>query len=312
MDKESHITLISHSSSFKNLKSGRETTTNVDAGDINIPTKLSYSRIRKMTIETDEFIEVGTCWWTVALYLRFSDLNDFCWKKLMKRNCRLMCLLFQIAATSGVIAFLFYSFFQFGKKFDYFGTFYAACICDMGLLIFLQCIFCVQLCRLCRFREHSEFCDIIYIVNLLAITIMSLYLIVILLLANNQNGWLFLAALFTIGFIENINILVWIIASFFLSFIFIIELTVRTITCKLACPRKEIVVREYEYKLYRYVTLKSKETTCMICLCDFIPAETICVLECSNPHLYHKNCIKAWLKKQNACPICRQIPKFKK
>ena len=49
--------------------------------------------------------------------------------------------------------------------------------------------------------------------------------------------------------------------------------------------------------------LDSDKKNCVICLEDFKNREKATILPCI--HLFHKNCIKSWLKKNNSCPICK-------
>ena len=45
---------------------------------------------------------------------------------------------------------------------------------------------------------------------------------------------------------------------------------------------------------------------CTICLSEFEMAEEACQLRCNQQHIFHRNCIKEWFKRENHCPICRQ------
>lgn len=51
------------------------------------------------------------------------------------------------------------------------------------------------------------------------------------------------------------------------------------------------------------------ETCCPICLSDFQDGEMVSVSSSSQPlacrHLFHKDCLGAWLSKHNSCPVCR-------
>ena len=64
-----------------------------------------------------------------------------------------------------------------------------------------------------------------------------------------------------------------------------------------------------------------KDNTCLICLMDFIPGETVKALECE--HLYHEECLREWynaglpnfanqnvprhiLERHMTCPKCRR------
>ena len=45
---------------------------------------------------------------------------------------------------------------------------------------------------------------------------------------------------------------------------------------------------------------------CPICMADFQPSEPIVALPCDEKHYFHANCIKAWLEKNNTCPLCKK------
>eukprot|EP00483_Globobulimina_turgida_P005488 UN05498 len=48
---------------------------------------------------------------------------------------------------------------------------------------------------------------------------------------------------------------------------------------------------------------------CMVCLEAFQPHDCIGKLMCN--HVYHKQCIYSWLKKNATCPLCREnVEKF--
>ena len=49
--------------------------------------------------------------------------------------------------------------------------------------------------------------------------------------------------------------------------------------------------------------LDPEKRNCIICLEDFKNKDKALILPCI--HLFHKNCINNWLKKQNTCPICK-------
>ena len=53
-------------------------------------------------------------------------------------------------------------------------------------------------------------------------------------------------------------------------------------------------------------SLHKYESTCAICLSNFEPNDSICQLECTYKHIFHRQCLDLWLQKQNeSCPICR-------
>ena len=49
--------------------------------------------------------------------------------------------------------------------------------------------------------------------------------------------------------------------------------------------------------------LDDEKKTCMICLEEYKTGEKATTLPCI--HIFHTNCIKSWLNKQNSCPICK-------
>lgn len=48
------------------------------------------------------------------------------------------------------------------------------------------------------------------------------------------------------------------------------------------------------------------ETTCSICAQDFEAAESVVRLPCHPKHTFHDECIMAWLRMSQLCPICRR------
>jgi hypothetical protein len=62
----------------------------------------------------------------------------------------------------------------------------------------------------------------------------------------------------------------------------------------------------FRFKIYK---IKSQDNLlldeCSICLESYIVNDKIIYLNCG--HIYHKDCIKSWLKKSNTCPHCREI-----
>ena len=50
---------------------------------------------------------------------------------------------------------------------------------------------------------------------------------------------------------------------------------------------------------------KEKEDKCSVCMGDFRANEELFKLQCG--HIYHKKCLKSWLKKSIYCPLCKEI-----
>ena len=63
-----------------------------------------------------------------------------------------------------------------------------------------------------------------------------------------------------------------------------------------------------DYRLYREKL--REETThqqeCAICQEDFEDASIVCQLPCHIKHIFHAKCVKAWILRQNSCPLCKE------
>jgi hypothetical protein len=56
-----------------------------------------------------------------------------------------------------------------------------------------------------------------------------------------------------------------------------------------------------EYDSQRHVG----DAICTICAVEYSPREMVTVMQCDPRHFFHTECIKAWLKINANCPICR-------
>ena len=65
----------------------------------------------------------------------------------------------------------------------------------------------------------------------------------------------------------------------------------------------EILNQLPETKIEDVNKLDPEKRNCVICLEDFKNGDKAINLPCI--HLFHKDCIKSWLKKNNCCPICK-------
>ena len=98
---------------------------------------------------------------------------------------------------------------------------------------------------------------------------------------------------------EGLVIMVSIITSFF-------EVIIRLITCKLKCRNAEMKkgVNRGHPQPFRAKAYETK--ICSICLEEFTPKSTISILNCSHKHIFHSECIEAWLSITNTCPLCKR------
>ena len=63
-------------------------------------------------------------------------------------------------------------------------------------------------------------------------------------------------------------------------------------------------------KLPSFVFTDFKEVTnkdCSICLGTFDLGEMVTLLPCDQKHSFHSPCIRAWLERQNSCPLCMKM-----
>jgi hypothetical protein len=59
-----------------------------------------------------------------------------------------------------------------------------------------------------------------------------------------------------------------------------------------------------------YITFKKEANLmkcCIICFQEFTNLQKVCQLSCHKSHIFHKECILKWYKKQRVCPYCRKI-----
>ncbi|RZC84799.1 hypothetical protein C5167_047585, partial [Papaver somniferum] len=47
------------------------------------------------------------------------------------------------------------------------------------------------------------------------------------------------------------------------------------------------------------------DTTCSICISEYLPTETLKIIPCCN-HYFHAKCIDQWLSMSSTCPVCRE------
>ena len=45
---------------------------------------------------------------------------------------------------------------------------------------------------------------------------------------------------------------------------------------------------------------------CAICQEKFTKTSLVCQMPCHIKHIFHSECIKPWIKRQNACPLCKE------
>lgn len=68
---------------------------------------------------------------------------------------------------------------------------------------------------------------------------------------------------------------------------------------------KESYILNKKIKKVKESDLENLLNECSICLDEYKINDKIMILDCE--HIYHKECIKLWLDKNDNCPICREI-----
>jgi hypothetical protein len=60
---------------------------------------------------------------------------------------------------------------------------------------------------------------------------------------------------------------------------------------------------------HKYTPKEGGQDTCAVCLDEFSETDgkEVVELKCASQHVFHKDCIKAWVEKgNNSCPNCRE------
>ena len=60
-----------------------------------------------------------------------------------------------------------------------------------------------------------------------------------------------------------------------------------------------------ESKIKNIDKLPQDKRNCVICMDDYKENELVLTIPCY--HIFHKNCIKEWFKKDKTCPICKFV-----
>ena len=86
------------------------------------------------------------------------------------------------------------------------------------------------------------------------------------------------------------------------------------------CNWREMVqIEEKIPRIANFIKSKSRafdkrrdgeDAECSICLQLYVddpPGILIAELNCSNKHIFHKDCLIKWIENNNICPLCREI-----
>ncbi|CAI2370186.1 unnamed protein product [Moneuplotes crassus] len=74
--------------------------------------------------------------------------------------------------------------------------------------------------------------------------------------------------------------------------------------------RPKVRNKKFLQRLPKFKQLKINEykedKECIICLCKFDTKSPPIFLPCGNNHMFHRPCIKSWLRRKPNCPICKR------
>ena len=69
-------------------------------------------------------------------------------------------------------------------------------------------------------------------------------------------------------------------------------------------PCSQNYLRRLNNSKATYSHCNGEESECRICLESFSDSDEINKTDCQ--HIFHHECLKAWLQRHNTCPLCRQ------
>ena len=72
-------------------------------------------------------------------------------------------------------------------------------------------------------------------------------------------------------------------------------------------PASEVVVTQTEIAKITEVEQTEKSEECPICLRAMEMGSRVGRLPCGDRHLFHKECVLAWVRVDKRCPICRML-----
>lgn len=267
--------------------------------------------VKTFSVETDVEQIVGEEWYSITLSHFLNDkntiycdfLNTFKTKTIMESwflICFLIGLAFSLVCMIKILDnWLCIEFF----------IYLALCLCAL-INIFLE-IYSVYL----SFHEEPwpECCSLPNTWLHTCIIGLAFYAFLILLGRGDSLCWGFIFPAFVSTIAFSLNLIMWAIMIPTIIAFMILELIIRLFICKLDCPRIVSKKLEFKYGLFAYdPTLMASTASCTICLEDYTTKnQDLCILECGVEHVFHEHCILEWLKKQETCPVCRKLPKFK-
>ena len=285
-------------SSSQRLKNGE-----VEKKLITFDTHTKSGKVKKIKFDTNKVIYIGEQWKTIAIInkskLFLDKLNNF----LQNVKIQKALLILSICVLIGNICVNIFGIMKASNDIKL-----ISCLCfliinglfQFGCLCYHLYSFTILCCK-GRLPTDQYFCMVIIevfnliigiIVGIIIYYAMPFYAITIVILSLMDC------------FMYSITFILVILLSPLILISIIMETIIRLFICKLKCPTKEVIRRNFEYQLFKYdETMRQNE--CIVCLNEFKQNEEITILKCSNFHIFHEICITNWIKMSDYCPICR-------
>ena len=104
------------------------------------------------------------------------------------------------------------------------------------------------------------------------------------------------------------QILVIVLGHIYSSFLILVFSLVKATVffCKYLRKSAGFGLRNILKDLKKFSGIKRTHHECSICLESFKENEDLVEFTCNKEHIFHEDCIKAWIEKRTNCPICRK------
>jgi hypothetical protein len=277
------------------------------------PSQVIRLPLRKtVTVESAEPVSIGEDWTVLVLLRCVCNANNKCWQFLQSWEARLATWVWTMACLMAFSGFNIWALTTESPGNDISVPIFVVQIVVgiAGLLNFIGRIWRAILIKCYESPAHGLATAISWVQ--LFYHGCLVYLTIAILIEHNPLGWVYLAAIFSIPILQCVNIVLWMGGLGLFLLLAGLEGLVRVIMCRTKCPTSEKIKNEYTYSVFCYELAKMPECAgCSICLGTYSPVSVdLCILQCSQSHVFHEACIFEWLKKSARCPLCRAPAQF--